>query len=145
MRWGSTIFGTYNTTFYPDRYADWRIEDLTVTLKNKMNGSTWRNSFGSYDVQISLYDCRFILYKNCQLYAFKHDTYCIKSSRMQKTTDRKTSNLDTFHAVSPTSFSRYSLVFLRKKTWRTKTLIARDSTKIQYAASRNVFRTLLKV
>ena len=45
------IFGTHNTTSYPDKFADREIRDLTVTCENKENGCRWSDRLGNYEVR----------------------------------------------------------------------------------------------
>ena len=80
----STISGTYNTIFYPDNLADWKIKDFTITLENKKNGSTRSHRLGNYESPIPLCDCRFTLYRNGQLYVFKYEkTHLIKGRKLR--------------------------------------------------------------
>ena len=46
------IFGTHNTTFYPDKFADREIKDLTIICENKEDGCTWTDRLGNYEVKI---------------------------------------------------------------------------------------------
>ena len=45
------IFGTHNTTSYPDKFADREIRDLTVTCENNKNGCRWSDRLGNYEVR----------------------------------------------------------------------------------------------
>ena len=44
------LFGTHDTTFYPDKFADREIKQLTVICENKENGCTWSDILGNYEV-----------------------------------------------------------------------------------------------
>lgn len=46
------IFGTHNTTFYLDKFADREIKDLTIVCENKEDGCTWTDKLGNYEVNI---------------------------------------------------------------------------------------------
>ena len=45
------LFGTHNTTFYADKFADRQIRQLVVACENKENGCTWTDTLGSYEVK----------------------------------------------------------------------------------------------
>ena len=46
------IFGTHNTSFFTDKYADREIKDLIVICENKENGCAWSDRLGNYEVSI---------------------------------------------------------------------------------------------
>ena len=48
------IFGTHNTTFFTDKYADREIKDLIVICENNENGCAWSDILGNYEVRIQL-------------------------------------------------------------------------------------------
>ena len=44
------LFGTHDTTFYPDKFADGKIRELTVICENKEHGCSWSDILGNYEV-----------------------------------------------------------------------------------------------
>ena len=45
------LFGTHNTSFYPDKCAAREIKQLMVACENKENGCTWSDILGNYEVK----------------------------------------------------------------------------------------------
>ena len=45
------LFGTHNTSFYPDKCAAREIRQLMVACENKENGCTWSDILGNYEVK----------------------------------------------------------------------------------------------
>ena len=45
------LFGTHNTSFYPDKFAAREIRQLMVACENKENGCTWSDILGNYEVK----------------------------------------------------------------------------------------------
>ena len=46
------IFGTHNTSYFTDKYADREIKDLIVICENNENGCAWSGRLGMYEVRI---------------------------------------------------------------------------------------------
>ena len=44
------LFGSHNTAFYPDKFADREIRQLFVICENKENGCNWRDELRNYEV-----------------------------------------------------------------------------------------------
>ena len=44
------LFGSHNTAFYRDKFADGEIRQLVVICENKENGCNWCDEFGNYEV-----------------------------------------------------------------------------------------------
>ena len=128
----STISWTYNTIFYPDNLADWKIKDFTITLENKKNGSTRSHRLGNYESPIPLCDCRFTLYRNGQLYVFKYEkTHLIKGRKLRT---RKPRIRTLFMQWLP----GHSLVLLRRSS------LGRDSTKKRACSFEKIIHNLVK-
>ena len=49
-----SIFGTRQTKFYADKFAEREIKNLTVTCENKENGCRWSDRLGIYEVRDSV-------------------------------------------------------------------------------------------
>ena len=45
-----SLFGTHDTSFYPDKFAAREITQLTVTCDNKENGCSWSDVLGNFEV-----------------------------------------------------------------------------------------------
>lgn len=48
------LFGTHDTSFYPDKFAAREITQLTVTCDNKENGCSWSHVLGNFKVHKKL-------------------------------------------------------------------------------------------
>ena len=48
------LFGTHNTSFYPDKFAARQLRQLVVACENKENGCTWNDILGNYEVKNKL-------------------------------------------------------------------------------------------
>ena len=63
------IFGTHNTTTFPDKFADREIRGLTVTCENKESGCKWNGRLANYEVRNAVLLCPFLgfsfLYCSC--------------------------------------------------------------------------------
>ena len=67
------IFGTHNTTTFPDKFVDREIRDLTVTFENKENGCKWNDRLRIYEVRNVLL-LFFLFYFRCSFsnFTLKH-------------------------------------------------------------------------
>ena len=76
------IYGTYNVTYYPDKFADMEIEKLVVVCINKGHGCAWRDRlrYNQVNILLQVYSRNFMLFVLQELGLYPFISFiCLKS------------------------------------------------------------------